>query len=109
MPPLALFKWIVFFLFSLAALLVAVDVFASIARTRLSKSSHFKERLTIIREQNLERYKHECIWHELSVSRQLSLEIKAIFYTLTFQDGVRMLTTNSSGHLVNDEQCLKLL
>lgn len=107
--PRTLLMWTLAFFIGSGMLLVFVDMIHSMKQTRLNKLHHFRERRMTLRQQNMERYRHECVWHELSVSRQLSLEGKALLWTVALQDGIRMLTTNSSGHLINDDQCLKYL
>ncbi|KAF0977435.1 hypothetical protein FDP41_003427 [Naegleria fowleri] len=56
-----------------------------------------------------ERYKHECIWYELPVSKQFELEIKSLFLRLIPGYGdqaSQLLARNATGHLIHNSRCL---
>ncbi|EFC41003.1 hypothetical protein NAEGRDRAFT_58896 [Naegleria gruberi] len=56
-----------------------------------------------------ERYRHECIWYELPVRKQLELDLKSLVLKFVpgYSDVADSLTaTNASGHLIHSSKCL---
>ncbi len=89
--------------------LMTVDVVSTVQQAKQTKKSYLVQKKTLHQKTNLQVYKHECLWHELSWQRQLFLQFKAITKTILLQDGMRELTMNKTGHLVNDPVCQEYL
>jgi hypothetical protein len=102
-------KWFIAFCAVCLIISLSVDMFES-TRTTRSTIVQARDNKLIVHTKSIEqRYKHECIWFEIPVWRQVALETKAYLWDLLMQDGARYLARNSSGHLVNDPICIHLM
>lgn len=108
-PPSYYVKYFTAFLAICVILFLAVDLFEAKNSTKTSLMHDRGVRVEEYKANLEQRYRHECIWHEISVYRQIKLEIMSLIYDLLLQDGSRFITTNSSGHLTNDPTCLSIL
>lgn len=102
-------KYFTAFLAICVILFLAVDLFEAKNSTKTSLMHDRVVRVGGYRVNLEQRYRYECIWHEISVYRQIKLEVMSLIYDLLLQDGSRFITTNSSGHLTNDPTCLSIL
>lgn len=96
-------------LISLILVSIVVDSMEGIYMTKFNHSEYRKQQTCTHKKILAQRYQHECIWYEIPLSRQFTLHLKALFWTILGQDGFRAITANATGHLVNDPTCLTYL
>lgn len=103
--PMNFLKWSIIMLFIYFIIIFAFDTTASLQRQKMIEHSLLLNKAIIKKEEVRKKYRHECIWHEIPISRQIYLEVKGLFWSVLLQDGFKSITTDAKGYMVSDSNC----
>lgn len=83
----------------------AINIFISFQKDQNQQIEkqvlEFEQKQRLIRE----KFKQECIWYEIPIYRQLELEIKSYLLMLFSKNGLRQISMNNKGEMINDKTC----